>query len=348
MAGGRGANEDVAFAASVADPFGGALPVWSIADGHGGSGAAAYLSRTLPAAVATALAETEDSVPQALIDAVLAVDAGWLAGPGAADDSGACVLVCARDGDDLHTAWAGDCRAVLCRADLEDTPVQLSTDHNARVNAAERERLQLARVPLRRGRVLGVLEPSRAIGNCSLRAARSDAVIPLCETFTVDLSGGDPSTSCEKDSGQSGCDAESSSLSCASSPDRDNGRTPSSGISTESASPAGSPAAMQQSPVSSEDDALCTRRRNRRRRGVVRLSGAVPPAKPSFLLLGTDGLWEGLSANRACDVVRDALSDVSLAKPDWEGAAGRAAAKLCRLARSYSDDDCTCTVVVLA
>ena len=420
MGAGRARNEDACCQLTLRDPLGGPLRrplrVFAVADGHGGAGAAAFFTAALEAALEAALAEHAGDLKAALAAAVLAVDAAWLQGPGRSDDSGACVLLCVCEGSQVHTAWAGDCRAVLYRGAKREAEL-LSRDHTL-CNAQERERLLRARVPVRRGRVLGVLQPTRAIGNRRLRETRSDAVLPLCETRTADAWAGatPPATPATPDSSDGSDGGGGLSALRPRSPQRkvpcwmdedgdgngdgdERGRARqgagegapggwrSSGHDDDDATAAASPSESllsseaQPSPASSsesEDSATTAHERQRQRRrrrqsGAMdglwqqgrRLSSSGFPedagdcaplspwpygdAQPSFLILGTDGLWDGLSSARACDVVLDALSALSADATAAlvQETLDQAAAKLCRMGRSYGDDDCTCMVVML-
>jgi serine/threonine protein phosphatase PrpC len=400
MGAGRAFNEDAVVHLSVPDPLGGRLEVFAVADGHGGHGAAAFFAKMLGGEMELALRESEDDIPGALAAAVLAVDAAWLSGPGEEDDSGACVLLCVRDGEQVHTAWAGDCRAVLYRGD-RSMPELLSRDHTV-CNAQERERLLLARVPVRHGRVMGVMEPTRAIGNRTLRIMRSDAVVPICETVSslwldeAALEGGERTTvaATAEEEAAAGLVGRPRSpqrklpfRGSSGAPDSDpghvtaqeeemgtagwgeHGQSRGRGERT-SPSPLDSPSGYDphRSPTSSsesDDSAVAARQRRRLRRRRAGLAGQTPsyqeqpvwaagyPAsrggKPSFLILGTDGLWNGISSTRACEVMLDALAELDhdAGADVVQAAVERATAKLCRTGRSYGDDDCTCMVVLL-
>jgi len=59
---------------------------------------------------------------------------------------------------------------------------------------------------------------------------------------------------------------------------------------------------------------------------------------PTFVILATDGIWDAMSPEKACDVVGK-----SLAKHNDEEAAAR---KLCQVAAELNSDDCSCVVVL--
>ena len=139
-----------------------------------------------------------------------AAEAGWIAhvasrragrrgGTGAAALSGACVTAMLLDGTTLVAANVGDCRAVLVplaeagaggslaagRAAAAGAVV-LTTDHRA---AAPAERARMVRLAgpnvVRAGRVLGVLEPSRTIGDLGEKARTRPGVISVEPDVTV-------------------------------------------------------------------------------------------------------------------------------------------------------------------
>jgi protein phosphatase 2C family protein 2/3 len=59
---------------------------------------------------------------------------------------------------------------------------------------------------------------------------------------------------------------------------------------------------------------------------------------PSFVILATDGIWDAMSGEKACDIVSK-----SLAKHNDEEAAAR---KLCQVAAELNSDDCSAVVVL--
>ena len=59
---------------------------------------------------------------------------------------------------------------------------------------------------------------------------------------------------------------------------------------------------------------------------------------PTFVILATDGIWDAMSGEKACDVVAK-----SLAKHNDEEAAAR---KLCQVAAELNSDDCSAVVAI--
>jgi len=59
---------------------------------------------------------------------------------------------------------------------------------------------------------------------------------------------------------------------------------------------------------------------------------------PTFVILATDGIWDAMSGEKACDIVAK-----SLAKHNDEEAAAR---KLCQVAAELNSDDCSAVVVL--
>lgn len=290
------------------------LGLVAVMDGHGGEAAAEFLQTHLVQAVTQALAEGADekeaacdaernqpqdapaAEPQywqegdvgdvaptptakpgtemAMRNAVLQLEQEFLAWAAEhRDDSGACIALSMAlpASDQVVTSWCGDTRAVLYDAKAQ-TARQLTRDHTA-ANPTERDRLMSAHVKVRNGRVLGVLEPSRAVGDLNLKRLNPRAVVAECEcnTVTVDLGG------------QGG--------------------------------------------------------------------GTSGGGDPSFLILATDGVWEGLSCQSACDVVLDALRqqpDTGQQGQEQRRLAAQAAAEeITSQARLSSQDDCTTVVMLL-
>jgi len=207
-----------------------------------------------------------------MCNAVLALERAFVAWAGEhKDDSGACVVLSLvlPDSGVIVTSWCGDARAVLYDGKAR-VPRQLTRDHTA-ANPTERERLLAAHVKVRNGRVLGVLEPTRSLGDLNLKRLNPRAVVAECECTTVSVDLGAPQTAC-------------------------------------------------------------------------------PDVEPSFLVLATDGVWEGLSCQSACDLVLDALREARRAGSGAEGhrlAAQTAAEDITSQARLSTQDDCTAVVMLL-
>ena len=86
------------------------------------------------------------------------------------DDSGACLITCVLSEDNYIVAGVGDCRCI-CGVGFKGgkTKVEitaLSTDHTAKVESA---RIRRAGGRVLRGRLDGILEPSRTIGDLDVK-----------------------------------------------------------------------------------------------------------------------------------------------------------------------------------
>ncbi|XP_026994599.1 integrin-linked kinase-associated serine/threonine phosphatase 2C isoform X1 [Tachysurus fulvidraco] len=154
------------------------LAYFAVFDGHGGARAsqfaAEHLHHTLLNKFPKGEFENLDKlVRKCLLDTFRHTDEEFLKKassqkPVWKDGSTAtCMLVV---DDDLYVANLGDSRAVLCRMELTDDGeercvcVALSKEHNPTIYE-ERMRIQRAGGTVRDGRVLGVLEVSRSIGD---------------------------------------------------------------------------------------------------------------------------------------------------------------------------------------
>jgi serine/threonine protein phosphatase PrpC len=91
------------------------------------------------------------------------------------------VLLCLVRESIFYLAWAGDCRAILSRTPNEVQ--QLTADHVPE-HPKERERLNRADVPVKNGRLFGVLAPSRAFGDCAQKDMNPLGLISECEVVT--------------------------------------------------------------------------------------------------------------------------------------------------------------------
>lgn len=162
--------------------------LWGVFDGHGGSGASEYVRTRAALEVVKGgglgdLLENRGETVQERMETVLQaafaqLEDGFTRHAKQRDESGACVtLVLCRAGN-IAVANVGDCRAMLfnCRLDQGrngKTPVvtrvhELTTPHRAS-DASERKRIMAAGGCVVNGRVMGVLEPSRAIGDLDLK-----------------------------------------------------------------------------------------------------------------------------------------------------------------------------------
>lgn len=153
--------------------------LFAVLDGHDGSKAVDYTRDNLPYEIrSTGFLESNPGL--AVQQAVLEIDRKFaLACSENGDSSGTCVLVCMVRGQHLVVAWAGDSRAVMYGGTGE--VIDLSQDHTVARNDAELERLAEAGVFVKRGRVLGVLQPSRSVGDLDLKRRAPLGVIAECE-----------------------------------------------------------------------------------------------------------------------------------------------------------------------
>ena len=137
-------------------------------DGHGGADAANMTADELPKCLEKELAKSDITPTQALHNAFLEMDKKL-----AEEDMkymGCTAVVCflelREDGVRfLHTANAGDARAVLCR---NGKPERLSYDHKAN-DPAEVERIRKAEGFVANGRVNGFLAVARSLGDHALK-----------------------------------------------------------------------------------------------------------------------------------------------------------------------------------
>ncbi|XP_041120213.1 integrin-linked kinase-associated serine/threonine phosphatase 2C isoform X2 [Polyodon spathula] len=152
------------------------LSYFAVFDGHGGARASRFAAQNLHLNLARKfpkgdVSNMEKMVKKSLLDSFKQTDDDFLKHassqkPAWKDGSTAtCVLVV---DDVLFIANLGDSRAVLCRASGEDSKkmstLALSKEHNP-TQYEERIRIQRAGGTVRDGRVLGVLEVSRSLGD---------------------------------------------------------------------------------------------------------------------------------------------------------------------------------------
>jgi serine/threonine protein phosphatase PrpC len=121
----------------------------------------------------------------ALSEAFAAVEAGWEARvsglkaakavtPAAGITAGSCLTAVLLRGAHVTVANCGDCKVILRRAD--GTVETLTTDHRCS-NEGERRRILERGGFIRNGRVIGVLEPTRTIGDLQEKFACRPGVI---------------------------------------------------------------------------------------------------------------------------------------------------------------------------
>ncbi|XP_051522300.1 integrin-linked kinase-associated serine/threonine phosphatase 2C isoform X2 [Myxocyprinus asiaticus] len=155
------------------------LAYFAVFDGHGGARASQFAAENLHLTLACKFPKgdvenLEKLVRKCLLDTFRQTDEDFLKKassqkPAWKDGSTAtCVLVV---DDVLYVANLGDSRAVLCRLEQAEDSVKgkcvtlaLSKEHNPTIYE-ERMRIQRAGGTVRDGRVLGVLEVSRSIGD---------------------------------------------------------------------------------------------------------------------------------------------------------------------------------------
>ena len=159
--GGLGYNEDESV---VHAPRQAGYAICAVYDGHGGSQAARLCRERLHVHATGSVQWQRGDARGALKYAFRAVEAEIRSLPAnSGRRSGATALVALVTPQQvLHLAWAGDCRAVLCRAG--GTAHTLTTDHTA---ACERERQRVEREggTVAHGRLGGFLEVTRALGD---------------------------------------------------------------------------------------------------------------------------------------------------------------------------------------
>ncbi|KAM4770660.1 integrin-linked kinase-associated serine/threonine phosphatase 2C [Rhinophrynus dorsalis] len=151
------------------------LSYFAVFDGHGGSRASRFAAHNLHRNVVKKLprgegSSVEKAMKKCLLDAFKQTDEDFLKQaasqkPAWKDGTTAlCVLVA---DNILYIANLGDSRALLCRINEETqkhTVLSLSREHNP-TQYEERMRIQRAGGNVRDGRVLGVLEVSRSLGD---------------------------------------------------------------------------------------------------------------------------------------------------------------------------------------
>eukprot|EP00211_Chloroparvula_japonica_P014264 CAMPEP_0119154108 /NCGR_PEP_ID=MMETSP1310-20130426/50320_1 /TAXON_ID=464262 /ORGANISM="Genus nov. species nov., Strain RCC2339" /LENGTH=245 /DNA_ID=CAMNT_0007146613 /DNA_START=13 /DNA_END=746 /DNA_ORIENTATION=+ len=128
----------------------------------------------------------------AMRNAILKVDeefVKWAKSHRRVDDSGACIVACLMRGSHLAVAWAGDCRGVLyipSPFSPQSKVLPLTVDHSTN-NPKEQARLRTLRVPIKEGRVFGVLMPTRSLGDVRQKEEMVGGIIAECETADFTL-----------------------------------------------------------------------------------------------------------------------------------------------------------------
>jgi len=156
------------------------IAFYAIFDGHGGVRAARFAADHLPRILADKLPHTdqskmiEQSLKKAFIDTYKHVDQLFLADamkskPVWKDGTTATTILILNN--NLFIANIGDSRAILCRYKTDESKLialQLTNDHSP-LMFDERMRIQKAGGIVKDGRIMGILEVSRSIGDGALK-----------------------------------------------------------------------------------------------------------------------------------------------------------------------------------
>lgn len=147
---------------------------FAVYDGHGGARASRFASRHLHKFLLDKFPKGEVSIVEkemkkTLVETFKKTDEEFLkeatkTKPSWKDGTTATVMVVINE--TVFIAWLGDSQAVLCRQKEDNSciPIPLTTEHSPSVYE-ERIRIQKAGGHVKDGRVLGVLEVSRSIGD---------------------------------------------------------------------------------------------------------------------------------------------------------------------------------------
>ncbi|KAG8445401.1 hypothetical protein GDO86_010255 [Hymenochirus boettgeri] len=151
------------------------LLYFAVFDGHGGTRASHFAAHNLHRNILKKIprgekTSVEKSMKKCILDAFKQTDEDFLkqaASQKPAWKDGTTALCVLAADNILYIANLGDCRAFLCRFNEENqksTVLSLSREHNP-IQYDERMRIQRAGGNVREGRVLGVLEVSRSLGD---------------------------------------------------------------------------------------------------------------------------------------------------------------------------------------
>ncbi|MFH4974021.1 hypothetical protein AB6A40_000730 [Gnathostoma spinigerum] len=148
---------------------------YAIFDGHAGKRAADFTAKHFPSVLKQKLSSCEDfdafdkSVKRYFIESYKQIDEQFLTTarrekPSWKDGTTATTVLIFNDA--VYCANIGDSRAVVCRSKESDGNValQLTVDHSP-LNFDERMRIQKAGGSVKDGRIMGILEVSRSIGD---------------------------------------------------------------------------------------------------------------------------------------------------------------------------------------
>ncbi|XP_064599031.1 integrin-linked kinase-associated serine/threonine phosphatase 2C-like isoform X2 [Liolophura sinensis] len=151
------------------------LSLYAVMDGHGGKRASRFASESLPLNLREKFPKGDTSrvmsdIKRCFIEAYKKTDEDFLKEaaknkPAWKDGTTAISAVCVNDA--VYVANLGDSKAVLCRYNEEEkrcVGIPLSQDHSPSAYE-ERLRIQKAGGHVKNGRVMGVLEVSRSIGD---------------------------------------------------------------------------------------------------------------------------------------------------------------------------------------
>ena len=161
-------------------------------DGHGGSVAAQYVVDNLARILMQNLPDQLDQdLTLVLQDAVLQLDAGFCSlARREQDESGACFVALIVLEHDAYVMNCGDCRAVRIH-NASHIVEALTEDHKAS-SPAETKRITESGGTVIQGRIDGILEPSRAIGDIDFKPTlRTPSLIAKPDVFRVKISQGD-------------------------------------------------------------------------------------------------------------------------------------------------------------
>jgi serine/threonine protein phosphatase PrpC len=160
--------------------------LFAVLDGHNGKECSERASKHWPQLFAQDLGANEDqqSICTALHNSIITFDKQFLQQTDIYTDAGSTLVSVFYNDGVLYCANVGDSRAVLCRKD--GLALNLSVDHKAD-RPDEQERMESVGGFVRRGRALGVLSVSRALGNNDLKQQVEGAVIASPEIQTVQL-----------------------------------------------------------------------------------------------------------------------------------------------------------------
>uniref|UniRef100_F1L1J7 Integrin-linked kinase-associated serine/threonine phosphatase 2C n=2 Tax=Ascaris suum TaxID=6253 RepID=F1L1J7_ASCSU len=167
---------------------------YAIFDGHAGRRAAQFAAERLPSILKTkfstckTVGELESGLKKSFVDGYRQVDEQFLAQarrvrPTWKDGTTATTIFLLNS--TVYCANIGDSRAVVCRKKSSDTVValQLTVDHSP-LQFDERMRIQKAGGTVRDGRIMGVLEVSRSIGDGQFKA-HGVTCIPDVKKFSI-------------------------------------------------------------------------------------------------------------------------------------------------------------------